>query len=211
MSETTTLQQDLVAIMAEVGYVQKDASNTGQGYRYASADAVLTKVREACGARGICIMQTVSTLVDLRDNPPNAKGTVSRHAVVQVMQTYQKGAERAIFQGLGAGADSGDKAVMKASTAALKYCLALAFNISWGDDPEADPKTDAGGDAEAAPAKRSGRVKAAAPTVEQVMAAATEEELNALRPAIVLLQTTDPKTFETLRDAVVARRAQIKG
>ena len=43
---------------------------------------------------------------------------------------------------MGQGTDKGDKAVMKANTAALKYALAGIFLISWGDDPEADVETD---------------------------------------------------------------------
>ncbi len=50
-------------------------------------------------------------------------------------KTGRKKAEKALK-------DAGDKALMKAQTAAIKYAMARAFNISWGDDPEADPKVD---------------------------------------------------------------------
>lgn len=40
--------------------------------------------------------------------------------------------------GLGSGQDSGDKAIMKAQTAAIKYAYLLSFAISTGDDPEND-------------------------------------------------------------------------
>jgi len=43
---------------------------------------------------------------------------------------------------MGSGQDSGDKAVMKAQTAAIKYAYLLSFAISTGDDPEADQRTD---------------------------------------------------------------------
>ena len=44
--------------------------------------------------------------------------------------------------GIGTGQDAGDKAVMKAETAAIKYAYLLSMAISTGDDPEADTKTD---------------------------------------------------------------------
>ena len=40
------------------------------------------------------------------------------------------------------GQDAGDKAVMKAQTAAIKYAYMLSLCIATGDDPEADSKTD---------------------------------------------------------------------
>ena len=44
--------------------------------------------------------------------------------------------------GIGQGYDGGDKALSKAQTQARKYALLLALNISTGEDPEADEKTD---------------------------------------------------------------------
>ena len=44
--------------------------------------------------------------------------------------------------GIGSGQDAGDKAVMKAQTAAIKYAFMLSLCIATGDDPEADGKTD---------------------------------------------------------------------
>jgi hypothetical protein len=60
-----------------------------------------------------------------------------------------------VFEGVGGAADvrykgdtptaCGDKAVMKATAAAVKYALTTGFLIATGDDPEADG--DAGGQA----------------------------------------------------------------
>ena len=123
----SALQAALIAVMDEVGYVQKDARNDHHKYRYASAEAVLTKVRAACARHGVAITGSRSELL-------HAEGKL---CVVRITQTYSMGAESATFQGLGGGSDSQDKGPMKASTAALKYLLSNAFNISWGDDPEA--------------------------------------------------------------------------
>ena len=53
--------------------------------------------------------------------------------------------ETVTLTGIGSGQDGGDKAVMKAQTAAIKYAYMLSLAISTGDDPEADGKTDESG------------------------------------------------------------------
>jgi hypothetical protein len=125
------LIKKLSEVMAEVGYVQKDATNTFHGYRYASAEAVLKKVNSALSERGIA----VSSKAELTHYDGG-------HAIVRLSLTFHDGDESLTAQGLGEGSDKGDKATMKANTAALKYTLANAFMISWGDDPEADVTTD---------------------------------------------------------------------
>ena len=129
------LSAKLAEVMAEVGYVKKDATNDFHHYRYASAEAVLKKVNAALSARGIA----VATQAELLQYEQFGKGV---HAVVRLSLSFTDGDEQLTVQGLGEGSDTGDKAVMKADTAALKYALANAFMISWGDDPEADASTD---------------------------------------------------------------------
>lgn len=134
------LAKKLAEVMAEVGYVQKDATNDFHRYRYASAEAVLRKVNAALSSRGVA----VSSQADLLryEQVPGSKGGVSNFAVVKLTLGLTDGEETIRIDGLGSGMDSGDKAVMKANTAALKYAVANAFLISWGDDPEADSKID---------------------------------------------------------------------
>lgn len=126
------LHEALIAIGAEVGTVAKDSRNEHHKYNYASAEAVTRKIREACHRHGVAIVGSASELLHREGNT----------SVVRVTQVYAKAGAVAQFQGMGEGKDSQDKGVMKANTAAQKYLLALAFNISWGDDPEAtDPET----------------------------------------------------------------------
>lgn len=153
------LQKALCAIMDEVGYVQKDARNDHHKYKYASADAVLTKVRAACTKHGVAITNTTSELV----------AHEGKLCVVRISQTYSLGAESATFQGIGGGSDGQDKGPMKASTAALKYLLSNAFNISWGDDPEA---TDENG--KSTTSKKAPRSKAKTPPPKGTLELATE-------------------------------------
>ena len=133
-----TLVEKMAEVMAEVGYVQKDATNDFQHYSYASAAAVMSKVNAALSSRGIA----VSGGADLVHFEMVDGGKKSM-AVVNQTLVFTDGKDSLTVQALGQGVDSGDKAAMKANTAGTKYALAKAFMISWGDDPEADPATDA--------------------------------------------------------------------
>jgi len=143
MAEKSLIEK-LSEVMAEVGYVQKDATNEFHRYRYASAEAVLKKVNAALSERGIAISSHVELVrQDILESADPEKGPRIL-AVVKLAMDFMDGTESIHAEGLGCGLDSGDKAVMKGNTAALKYLLANEFLISWGDDPEADAKTDEG-------------------------------------------------------------------
>jgi len=128
----------LAEVMGEVGYVQKDARNDFHKYRYASAEAVLKKVNQALSTRGIA----VSSSAVLERYEAGASRDDASRAIVRLALTFHDGDESLTVEGIGEGSDKGDKSTMKANTAALKYAMANAFLISWGDDPEADAQTD---------------------------------------------------------------------
>ena len=136
-----TLVEKLSEVMAVVGYVKKDAVNEFHQYRYASAEAVLKKVNAALSERGIAVSSHAELV---QQNILESDKGLRVLAVVKLSMDFTDGQEIIHAEGLGSGLDSGDKAVMKANTAALKYLVANVFLISWGDDPEADPATDAG-------------------------------------------------------------------
>ena len=133
------LAQHLAEVMAEVRYVQKDAENEFHHYKYASAEAVLKKVNGALSHRGIAASSKVELI--RHDFIDSQKGTKIL-ATVKLAIDFTDGTDSIHAEGLGAGIDSGDKAVMKANTAAIKYLCQNAFFISWGDDPKADAGTD---------------------------------------------------------------------
>ena len=90
----------------------------------------------------ICSVAKAS-LISL-DHVTNAKGNQEHLATVQmnIRLIDSESGEYIDIAGLGNGQDSGDKAVMKAETASIKYAYMMTFNISTGDDPEADIRTD---------------------------------------------------------------------
>jgi len=129
----------LSEVMEEVGYIQKDAKNEHQRYRYASAEAVLNKVRGALASRDMAVESHASLEHFEVFDTDNGKRSI---AAVKLSLSVTDGVNTATMEGLGEGLDAGDKAVMKANTAALKYAVASGFLISWGDDPEADPGSE---------------------------------------------------------------------
>ena len=132
----------LVNIMAEVSHVAKNGTNDFHHYKYATASDVLEKVNEMLCKYGIASLAQAK-LISM-ENVVNAKGNQEHLATVMVSIKLvdTESGESVIISGLGNGQDSGDKAVMKANTAAIKYAYLMTFNISTGDDPEADRRTD---------------------------------------------------------------------
>ena len=136
------IAEKLVKIMAECAYIQKLGTNDFHRYRYATAADVMEKVNAALVKYGVAAIATPE-LYDFRD-VTNSKGTVEHLATVRTTLTLidAESGESVSVVGLGSGQDVGDKAIMKAQTAALKYAYMLSLAISTGDDPEADSEVD---------------------------------------------------------------------
>lgn len=147
----------LVAVMEECSHVMKRGTNDFHHYSYATSADVLEKVNAALVKQNICAL-VKPELIGL-ENVTNAKGNTEHLATVKVNITLidAESGENVEISGMGNGQDLGDKAVMKAETAAIKYAYMMSFAISTGDDPEADSRTDEGNSTSAmsAPVKRT--------------------------------------------------------
>ena len=143
----------LVKIMADCAYVQKNGLNDFHHYRFATASDVLEKVNASLVKNNVASV-VVSELTDMVDTT-NQSGKIEHLATVKTSLTLIDcdSGESLMLVGLGSGADVGDKAIMKAQTASLKYAYLMSLAIATGDDPEADSQTD---------------VRNAVPTVTQV-------------------------------------------
>jgi len=136
------LAKKLITVMKDCRYVMKKGENKYHGYTYATSADVLEKINTAFVQYGIA-SAAVPELLRL-DDITTAKGNVEKLATVRmdIQLTDMESGETVQITGLGSGQDVGDKAVMKAQTAAIKYAYLLSFAISTGDDPEADCHTD---------------------------------------------------------------------
>ena len=146
--------EKITAVMEACRYMPKDAENTFQRYKYTTAAGMFAKINAELVNQGL-FTQTKLALVDFRD-AQNAKGGNEKHAVVSatVTITDPSSGEHVEFVGLGSGQDNGDKAVMKANTAALKYAYGGGLCIAMSDDPESDSNNTY--QPEPQPAKKNG-------------------------------------------------------
>ena len=124
--ENTNIAKKLLAVMAECAYVAKNGLNSFHKYKYATAEDVLQKVNEALTKNKIACV-AVPELIEFTD-VTNLKGNTEHLATVRVEISLIDGdsGEEVKIYGIGSGQDAGDKAVMKAQTAATKYAICLA-------------------------------------------------------------------------------------
>ena len=127
------------ALLSAAGYIQKDATNPDEGYRYASDTAVTRQFRTAMSELGLRVDSSRMELLSYKG------GT----AIVKVSIVLACGKMfYGPYEGLGMAYSGGDKAVMMAETAARKYAISQAALLSWGDDPEqASPVVEHRGEA----------------------------------------------------------------
>ena len=136
------IAKKLVLIMGECAHVAKDGFNDYHKYKYASAAGVLEAINAALVKHKVASVVTPAILNSY--DVTNAKGNIEHQVTVgcNILLIDSESGESMDLYGIGTGQDAGDKAVMKAETAAIKYAYLLSMAISTGDDPEADTKTD---------------------------------------------------------------------
>lgn len=142
MSEFKSIAQKLVKVMTDCSHISKNGLNDFHNYKYATAEDVLKKVNSSLTQHNIaCIaIPTLESMVEVlnRNEKKEHLATVS----IQLHLIDGDSGESVDLFGIGSGQDAGDKAVMKAQTAAIKYAFMLSLCIATGDDPEADTGTD---------------------------------------------------------------------
>ncbi len=136
------IARKLVLIMGECSHIVKDGFNDYHKYKYVSAAGVLEAVNAALVKHNVASVVTPSIINSF--DVTNAKGNIEHQVTVgcNILLIDSESGESIDLYGIGTGQDAGDKAVMKAETAAIKYAYLLSMAISTGDDPEADFRTD---------------------------------------------------------------------
>lgn len=132
------LAKKIVAVMKECHNVEKKSFNNKQGYKYASAAALVSMVNDALTKNNIATLAETELLK--KDIVTSSEGKTSNYASVKITVTLidADSGETAKISGVGDGWDSLDKAVAKAQTQALKYAYMSSFAIAQGDDPDDD-------------------------------------------------------------------------
>lgn len=115
--------------------MEKDGYNDFQSYAYLSEAAVKRRFNEA-----LCACDLFISAIEIHVLPESTSHDVLCRVVLQIKDVHSEAF--VIWSGIGGGVDKGDKAAMKANTAAWKYAVTNGAAVSTGDDPEADTSTD---------------------------------------------------------------------
>ena len=132
----------IVKIMEECSVVKKNGTNDFHHYKYTTSADVLEKVNAALVKNKVAsiVLPEVIDSNDVVTGRGNTEHLVTVKVTITLIDT--ESGESIQIAGTGSGQDGGDKAVMKAQTAAIKYAYLLSLAISTNDDPEADSRTD---------------------------------------------------------------------
>src|SRR5690606_1728529 len=156
--EAKSLVQKLAKIMADTQWVPKKGRNNFFNYDYAKEADILDAVRNKLAEHGIFVFTSIESTEYKETGKRTRDGSPLNLVFVRTKHTFWDGesGETAEVFGSGSGEDSGDKAIYKAITGAMKYFLSKNFLISTGDDPEKDEdggdRKEIGERQEAAPA-----------------------------------------------------------
>lgn len=191
------LRQKFLKVMEDCSYVQKQGENTFHHYKYAMAADVLSKVNESCVKHGIVTVATAK--VYHYGEVITTKGNKEFQAIVEMTITLMdtESSETLTLVGLGSGQDTGDKAIMKAETAAVKYAWMMGLNISTGDDPEADAGVDERSGAAPQPARNG---KATQPKTEQEKKPEPKEPSEQAKKILAICKGLEEKAGEKRAD-----------
>lgn len=135
------IHEAINAVMQEVGYVQKQSSDTLK-YTYTGEASLIEAIRPSMVRHGLYMY-----LYHIEKIYRDAYTTKSGTAMVNTLEhctfrmTHISG-EFIEVNVTGEGADSGDKSSNKALTGAFKYALRQTFCIETGDDPDRFPSED---------------------------------------------------------------------
>lgn len=142
--EKLNLQGKIATISGYLGRIPKNGWNNFNSYAYVLESDLVEHVRYWLAAARILIYPTVKEhqLITFE----RQAGERARDHLTEIVYTFQvvdgRTGETFSFDAIGQGADPRDKGANKASTSAMKFAYLRLFNISSGDDAEADSTGD---------------------------------------------------------------------
>lgn len=130
----------LASIVSEVERIPKNGYNDFHGYHYATESDIKEVIRKEMAKRHLIMIPDI-VKEDTRQ-VTTAKGKTEHLTTLEIIYYIYDGetGESIAFKGIGTGQDSGDKAVYKAQTGAIKYALTTLFLVPTGQDPEREGK-----------------------------------------------------------------------
>lgn len=197
-----TLRQRLSAAMGEIGYLQKDGRNKEQRYSFLSERKVKQAAQAAFVKHGL-VPEWDMRIEKVERAEYNGKNGMD--AVVRAEVLFRSDTDSVFCSGVGQGRDPGDKALMKAQTAAVRECLKNLFLIASGDDPEsADPEGDAH------PQEKPAATVYKKDVLDKIKLVSTKEQLEQLKMNLpVWVDGMDKATVDAIRAVYKTKAAEI--
>lgn len=133
-----------LAIMDEVGYVQKKGSlkvNGKEQYKFAGERQLIEALRPALLKHKVICIPSEAKSRDSVVVSQDGKKTFRTVIDYTFVYTHVPSHTHIQVAVTGEGVDFGDKSAYKAATGALKYALRQPFLIETGDEPESDETT----------------------------------------------------------------------
>jgi len=141
MPKHETLRQAQLAVMKEVGYVQKKGKvgSGNYGYTYAGEKELIAQLRPSMVKHGIVMYPGEAAVVKTEDYSTSKGHRMSMFlGIRQFIFEHVESGEKSYVEVFAEASDQGDKRASKAMTLAKKYALREFFLIETGDDPDAD-------------------------------------------------------------------------
>lgn len=127
-------------IMAEIGPIAKEKTNTQQGFKYRGVDDVMNALQQYLIKNKVFIVP--ETLEHMREDRLSSKGNALIYSICKIKYTfYAEDGSNVIAVVVGEGMDSGDKATNKAMAVAFKYACFQVFCIPTEEMKDPDSET----------------------------------------------------------------------
>ncbi len=200
-SSTGGIAGAIARITAGLGRVGHDTSVRagGESYTATSINAIADLLRPLIAAEGIAIIPA-AVVVERHDEVTSRNGARGYHVVLRVTWTIARGGQEITAESTGASLDYSDKAYNKAHTFARKNLLVDLFNLSTGENPEAE-RPEAGHRERIAPSTATRGQRSSSPATP----ADTRSEAEKRAAGIIARGNRDGLEEQTIRAAVAER------
>jgi len=195
MTEPLSIQQAIAAVKKSIGAVGKSEKNQQQGWNFRGIDAVLNAVSIPLAEHGVTVYpQLLDYTYETVEVGRNK--TAMAHVVVKVKYIFLGPKGDHIETAVAAEAmDSGDKAMTKAFSVALRTCLIQTLSLPTDEpDPDQDIYERSGNAQEAAPKasrQSAGSTTKVPSTAPAPAAEATADDITSFIKMIQAAKTTD--------------------
>ena len=141
MTKHESLRAAQLAVMKDIGYVQKKGKvgSGSYGYTYAGEKELINELRPVMLEHGIVMYPDTCEVVKTEDYTTGKGHRMSLFLGKRrfIFEHVESG-DQAYVEVFAEAADQGDKRASKAMTLAKKYALREFFLIETGDDPDAE-------------------------------------------------------------------------